>query len=393
MAQVPPTGGGSHVLVDPSALNGHAPARKFSRACAGAVAAALALVMQWTRKPDSAELSRSESGVSILFGAMMRQDRRVAVIEVGEDALRRVASDEVYARAVGLAGAVSDLRIAGTLLNATVDGVPTSVRLLDGGIEGRCECDVPGGAPCAHAVAAALAWVRGGRDEDAPELLEVLVTQSPQWLATRLAAIASGNAELTALLLAEAVDPEAVGAIAELQDELDEELDELEEDAASQDNYGEWYPAAGNLGEMIEEAGEFRSDAPDDVRELADHVISRIERLLDYENCHGSELTEALESAQGLHLTACRAGDPDVVVLAERLVTGALGSGWGVFTDAIARYADVLGPAGLARCGELLEQQQGQRHGLEELRASLARAEKALAEAGAVMAPEADVEP
>ena len=225
----------------------------------------------------------------------------MAVIEVSEDALRTVAGVEIYARAVELAGTVSDLRVAGTLLNAMVAGVPVSVRLLDGRIEGRCECDVPGGGPCAHAVAAALAWVQSGRDEDQPDLLEVLLTQSPEWLATRLAAIASDNAELTALLLAEALDPVAADAIAELRYDLDEELGELEEDAASQGDHGKWYPDAAYLAEMIEEAGEFLADAPDDVRELADHMITRIERLLDYANCCGSELTEALESARDLH--------------------------------------------------------------------------------------------
>jgi uncharacterized Zn finger protein len=229
----------------------------------------------------------------------MRQDRRVTVIKVSEDALRRVASDEVYARAAEFASTVSDLQVDGTLLTATVGGVSTTVRLLDGGIEGRCECDAPGASPCAHAVAATLAWVQGGQEEEAPELLDVLLTQSPEWLATRLAAIAAGSAELTALLLAEAVDPETADAVAELRDELDEELDELEEDADSQGD-DEWYPDAENLAEMIEEAGELLNDDPDDVRELADHVIARIGRLLDYENCHGSELTEALESARDL---------------------------------------------------------------------------------------------
>jgi uncharacterized Zn finger protein len=219
---------------------------------------------------------------------------------VSEDALRRVASDEVYARAVELAGTVSDLLVDGRLLNATVAGVRMNVRLLDGGIEGLCACDAPGGGPCVHAVAAVLAWVQGGREEDVPELLDVLLTQSPEWLATRLAAIAAGNAELTALLLAEAVDPEAADAVAELRDELDEELDGLEEDAALQGDDGEWDPDAEDLVEMIEEAGEFLNDDPDDVRELADHVITRIERLLDHEGCHGPELTEALKSAQDL---------------------------------------------------------------------------------------------
>jgi hypothetical protein len=76
--------------------------------------------------------------------------------------------------------------------------------------------------------------------------------------------------------------------------------------------------------------------------------------------------------------------------LAERLVTGALEGGWGVFTDGIVRYADVLGPAGLARCRELLARQTGKRHGLEELRASLARAEKGLAQSS--LAEEAGIE-
>jgi uncharacterized Zn finger protein len=231
----------------------------------------------------------------------MRQDRRVTVIRVSEDALRRVASDEVYARAVELAGTVSDLRVDGTLLNAVAGDIPVSVRLLDGGIEGRCECGVPGDGPCAHAVAAALAWVQGGQEEETSAgLLEMLLTQSPEWLATRLAAIASGNAELTALLLAEAVDPETADAVAELRDELDEEFDELEDDAAAQEDDDEWYPDAGELVEMIEEASELLNDDPDDVRELADHVITRIGRLLDHENSHGSELAEALKSARDL---------------------------------------------------------------------------------------------
>jgi hypothetical protein len=112
--------------------------------------------------------------------------------------------------------------------------------------------------------------------------------------------------------------------------------------------------------------------------------------MLDYENCFGSDLTEALERAQELHLQACRAGSPDVSRLAERLVTGALEGGWGVFTDGIARYADVLGPAGLARCSELLARQTGKRHGLEELRASRARAEKGVAQES--LAEEAGIE-
>jgi len=44
-----------------------------------------------------------------------------------------------------------------------------------------------------HAVAAALAWVRTGADEEKPDLLAVLQEQSTAWLALRLAAIAAGT--------------------------------------------------------------------------------------------------------------------------------------------------------------------------------------------------------
>ena len=58
---------------------------------------------------------------------------------------------------------------------------------------------------------------------------------------------------------------------------------------------------------MLVEAAEYLGDAPDDIRALTDHVITRIERLLKYENCNGAELTEALKSAQDL-LTPPEAG-------------------------------------------------------------------------------------
>ena len=72
-----------------------------------------------------------------------------------------------------------------------------------------------------------------------------------------------------------------------------------------------------------------------------------------------------------------------VFSLADRLMSARLNTGWDVFTDGPAKYADVLGPAGLARCTELLEQQKGKKsHALAELRESLARAQAALTAAG-----------
>jgi hypothetical protein len=116
-----------------------------------------------------------------------------------------------------------------------------------------------------------------------------------------------------------------------------------------------------DLDELLDEAAEFVPDAPDAVRELADHVITRTERLLNCESCYGKGITEALEKAQDVHLAACEAGTPDPQA-AKRLATGALESGWGVFRDGPAKYAPVLGAAGLARYRELLTDAPGRRY-------------------------------
>jgi hypothetical protein len=312
----------------------------------------------------------------------MRQYLRVAVIEVSEESLRLIAGDEVLGQAARLVdgGLVADVRLEGVLVFATVDGTPVSVRVLDDVLAWKCPC--PDDAPCVHAVAAALAWVLAGADEDTPDLLAVLEGQSTAWLALRLAAIADGNAELTRLLLAEAVDLEVLG---ELRAELESALDAHEGQAAreAEYDYGEWYPDFEDVEALIEEAGTYLEDAPDELRELADYAITRIEGLLDYENCYGSSPADALMTAHELHLAACRAAPPDPDALADRLVSARLNTGWDVFTDGPAKYADVLGPAGLARCAQLLGQQKDTKsHALAELRESLARAQAALATTG-----------
>ena len=77
-----------------------------------------------------------------------------------------------------------------------------------------------------------------------------------------------------------------------------------------------------------------------------------------------------------------RRARPDLEALAQRLGTGALESGWGVFRDGPAKYARVLGAAGLARYRELLTNAPARRHGQNALWTSPHRAEKAHAADG-----------
>jgi hypothetical protein len=55
--------------------------------------------------------------------------------------------------------------------------------------------------------------------------------------------------------------------------------DELEDEASSMGLYDEWYPDGEALDELLDEIAEFVPDAPDAGRELAEHVITRTERL------------------------------------------------------------------------------------------------------------------
>jgi hypothetical protein len=301
----------------------------------------------------------------------------MAIIEVSEDGVRRVAGDQVFGQAKEWVDKVSGLRVGAPVISATVDGVSVSVRILLDGIAGECEC--PADGLCAHAVAAVLAWVRTGTDADEPDLFEVLRMQDPDWLATRLAELAAADPALAERLLAEAEDGEALEDVAGLRAELDEVFDELEDEASSLGLYDEWCPDGEALDELLDEASEFVPDAPDAVRELADHAITRTERLLNYEHCYGEGITEALEKAQDVHLAACEAGMPDPEALAERLATGALESGWGVFRDGPSKYARMLGAAGLARYRELLANTPARKYGQDAPWTSLHRAEKARA--------------
>ena len=180
----------------------------------------------------------------------------------------------MFGQAEDWVGKVSGLETDGPVISATVDGIPVSVRILPDGITGECGC--PAHGPCVHAAAAVLAWVRTGTDAGDPDLFEVLRVQNPGWLAE----LAAADPALAGRLLAEAEDGQALQDVASLRAELDGVLDELEDEASSLGLHDEWYPDGEALDELLDEAAEFVPDTPDAVRALADHVITRTERLL-----------------------------------------------------------------------------------------------------------------
>src|SRR6476469_7964189 len=172
----------------------------------------------------------------------------MAQLEVTEESLRTAVDEAVFAQAVTLADKLAGFSAVGPQVEAIVDGIEVSVRVSPSGLDARCACPAPyrEGAPCPHAVAAVLTWVRAGPDP-----------------------------------------------AAELRAGLDDVLAGLAAEAADCDPDDGWYP---DTGEVEDLAGQ----EPDAARELAGHVAARVTEVLAAGNCLTGDLADALARAAGL---------------------------------------------------------------------------------------------
>ena len=185
----------------------------------------------------------------------------MAQIEVTEESLRTAVDEDVFAQAVVLADKVAGFSAVGPLCGGMgrwagiVDGIEVSVRVRPFGLDARCACPAPyrKGAPCPHAVAAVLTWVRAGPDP-----------------------------------------------AAELRAELDDVLAGLAAEAADCDPDDGWYPDTGELEDLLDEVEDLAGQEPDAARELAGHVAARVTEVLAAGNCLTDDLADALARAAQL---------------------------------------------------------------------------------------------
>jgi uncharacterized Zn finger protein len=194
----------------------------------------------------------------------------MARIELTEESLRATVDRHTFAQAVALAGKVTGLSAAGPQVEATVDGTEVSVRVRPGGLDARCACPAAEpypAAPCPHAVAAVLAWIRTGHGEVGP-------------------------------------NEAAPDLAAELRAELDDVLGELAEEAADCDPDDGWYPDTMDLEDLLDEVEDLADEAPEAARELAEHVAGRIKQVLAAGNCLTDDLADALAHAEELRRQA-----------------------------------------------------------------------------------------
>lgn len=96
---------------------------------------------------------------------------------------------------------------------------------------------------------------------------------------------------------------------------------------------------------------------PDTAVTLAEYALDLLEGAAGQQvDDSDGGLHEAIARVEEIHLAACAAGTPDPVALAERLVGRALASDYEVFLTVLPDYEPLLGPAGMARYRDLVEQ-------------------------------------
>lgn len=90
--------------------------------------------------------------------------------------------------------------------------------------------------------------------------------------------------------------------------------------------------------------------------ELAEYALQEVEQAMGSVDDSGGDMGGLLRRLEEVHHRACMTSKPDVIALANRLFHRELGSDFDVFYGAAARYADVLGKAGIAEYRRLAEE-------------------------------------
>jgi uncharacterized Zn finger protein len=273
-----------------------------------------------------------------------------------------LASARSYERGLAYleAGRVGPLRASAGRVDATVQGSEAySVELRAEGEELRFSCSCPighEGAFCKHCVAVALAWLGEPGDptptlDDARSHLESL----PQSELVELLIDHAHEDEALARQLLLRVARPASGTAADVAS-----LRALVERAFAFRDFVPYREVWGYV-RGIEEAIDLleallEEGRGGDVVELAEHALKVAERALEHIDNSDGQMADVIARLEDLHLEACRRARPDPVALAERLFAWELDGAWDVFDQAVSRYAEVLGDAGLARYRELAEE-------------------------------------
>jgi uncharacterized Zn finger protein len=288
---------------------------------------------------------------------------RVGLGEVlDEELLAELAGSRSFARGVQYAadGAVVRLRAVGDVVEATVQGTHAyRVRLgVNAGGQVECACSCPAaenGACCKHCVAVGLRWLQGdpgGVGPDEQELRAYLHGLGVDGLVELVVEQADSDHRFGERLAARAVraaaGPVDVGARRKLLDRAMR--------VRSYVDYREAWGFFQAVDEAIDAVADLLEEGhADAVVELCEYAVPLMDAMAGQVDDSDGGTMDALARLEELHLTACEGSVVDPIVLAERLFSMAMASELDAFSEAPHRYGEILGPAGLARFGELVE--------------------------------------
>jgi tetratricopeptide (TPR) repeat protein len=291
--------------------------------------------------------------------------------------LRRLAGAKSFDRGTEYFadGRVRALTTHEASLAATVRGSQTytaKLWLSHGEIDYACTCRFGAdGEFCKHVVAAGLAWLEGrlspapvpstapagsprsrgvkrskrrGAEVTMDDVREYLTKEPTGALVDMIIGEASENAHLRRRLLARAAKGTSRGLAL---DEYREAIDGATDPGDFVD-WREMHSYSRGIEEVIQSVAELLRDGyPDEVIELTEHALLRVEESIERVDDSDGSMGMILETLRALHLAACRKARPDPEVLARRLFDRELHGEWDTFSGAAESYASVLGERGL----------------------------------------------
>ena len=258
-------------------------------------------------------------------------------------------------------GQVGALRVSAGHVAATVrgsDAYAVELRVDRGRLRYQCSCPVGReGAFCKHCVAVGLSWLTENDGstvtlDDARVRLGLLSREELVELLIDHAGEDDALARKLLLLTARPASQERaeIGPLTVLVDQAFA--------TGGFVPYREVWGYVRGIDETLDLLQALLEDGrAGDVVGLAEHALVAAERALEHIDDSDGGMGGVVARLETLHLEACWRAKPDPVELAERLFVWELDGDWDLFDQAVLRYADVLGAAGVARYRELAEEQ------------------------------------
>lgn len=296
--------------------------------------------------------------------------------------MRKLTDERSWRRGVDYfeRGRVRRLVQDGATVVARVDGTrpyKVTLRVEDGGIYAECTCPMgDAGVFCKHCVAVGLVYLHSGTGEtgednapgagrpharshkkDRPittldDVREFLSEQDTSALVEIIVEQAMQDERLLHQLLLKAARHRG-GAVnvAAFRHTITE--------ATDMDGFVDYYCASGfaaGIGDVVDSIAELLTEGhADEVIELTEHALERVEHARGYTDDSEGEMQGILERLQELHHAACVAVRPDPASLARRVFHWEMSTDWDTFYNAAETYADVFSQEGLATYCRLAE--------------------------------------